>query len=73
MLMAVPVDAGQSFTSGTPSPLFQIRGRAPISSTDLVTYDVSRDGSRILANTYVKPQSITPLTVIQNALGAAAK
>jgi hypothetical protein len=33
--------------SGAPIPLFQIRGRAPISSTDLFTYDATKDGKRI--------------------------
>jgi len=37
MLMAAPVDAAGTFLSGEPTPLFQVRGRAPISSTDLFT------------------------------------
>ncbi len=68
MLMAVPVDAGATFASGTPEPLFQVRGRAPISSTDLFTYDVTKDGQRFLVNQYVKPEDVAPLTIIQNAL-----
>jgi Tol biopolymer transport system component len=35
MLMAVPVNGESIFATGTPAPLFQIRGRAPISSTDV--------------------------------------
>jgi serine/threonine protein kinase/Tol biopolymer transport system component len=68
MLMAVPVDAGATFASGTPAPLFQVRGRAPISSTDLFTYDVTRDGQRFLVNQYVKPKDVAPLTILQHAL-----
>jgi hypothetical protein len=32
MLMAVPVNGESVFTTGTPAPLFQIYGRAPIST-----------------------------------------
>jgi Tol biopolymer transport system component len=70
MLMAVPVDAGETFSSGTPVSLFQVRGRAPISSTDLFTYDVSKDG-RFLVNEYVKPEHLAPLTIVQHALAPA--
>jgi len=71
MLMSAPVDAGETFASGTPAPLFQVRGRAPISSTDLFTYDVSKDG-RFLVNEYVKPQHVAPLTIVQHALAPAS-
>jgi hypothetical protein len=40
MLMAVPVNGESVFATGTPAPLFQIYGRAPISTTDVFTYDV---------------------------------
>jgi Tol biopolymer transport system component len=68
MLMAVPVDAGATFASGTPAQMFQVRGRAPISSTDLFTYDVTRDGQRFLVNQYVKPKNVAALTIVQHAL-----
>ena len=48
MLMAVPVTGESIFATGTPAPLFQIHGRAPISSTDVFTYDVAKDGKRFL-------------------------
>jgi len=67
MLTAVPVNAGETFTTGTASPLFQLHGRAPISNTDLYTYDVSRDGKRFLVNRYVKPDHVEPLSVVLNA------
>ena len=66
ILQAVSVDAQSVFATGTPSPLFQIRGRAPISSTDMFTYDVSRDGKRFLVNRYVKPEHVPPLNVLLN-------
>jgi Tol biopolymer transport system component len=73
MLMAVPVDAGGIFSSGEPTPLFQVRGRAPISSTDLFTYDVTKDGQRFLVNEYVKPDHVAPLTIVQQLLSELPK
>ncbi len=67
MLNSVSVSAGATFSSGTPTPLFQIRGRAPISSTDVFTYDVAKDGKRFLVNRYVKPDQIAPLNIVLNA------
>ncbi len=67
MLTAVPVNAGATFSSGTPTPLFQIHGRAPISSTDAFSYDVAKDGQRFLVNRYVKPDQIAPLNIVLNA------
>jgi eukaryotic-like serine/threonine-protein kinase len=67
ILTAVPVDAQSVFASGTPVPLFQVRGRAPISSTDVFTYDVAKDGKRFLVNRYVKPEHVPPLTILLNA------
>jgi Tol biopolymer transport system component len=68
MLMAVPVDVGETFSAGSPAPLFQVRGRAQISSTDLFTYDLTKDGQRFLVNQYVKPAQIAPLIILQHAL-----
>jgi eukaryotic-like serine/threonine-protein kinase len=73
ILMAVAVNIEGSFTSGAGSPLFQLHGRAPISNTDLYTYDVSRDGKRFLVNRYVKPDQVEPLTVVLNATAGAKK
>jgi hypothetical protein len=56
MLMAVPVESGAGFSTGAPAPLFQVHARAPISSSDLFTYDVAKDGRRFLVNRYVKPE-----------------
>ncbi len=70
-LMAVPIEASGTFSSGAPSPLFQIRGRAPISSTDLFTYDVTKDGQRFLVDQYLKPDRVAPLTIVQHLFGDA--
>jgi len=69
MLMAVPVNGGTAFATGQPVPLFQIHGRAPISSTDVFTYDVAKDGKRFLVNRYVKPEHVQPLTILLHAAG----
>jgi len=67
MLTAVSVNAAGTFVTGTPTPLFQIRGRASISSTDVFTYDVAKDGRRFLVNRYVKPEHVPPLTILLQA------
>jgi eukaryotic-like serine/threonine-protein kinase len=72
MLTAVSVDATGVFVTGTPMPLFQIRGRAPISSTDVFTYDVAKDGKRFLVNRYVKPEHVPPLTILLRAASGSA-
>jgi Tol biopolymer transport system component len=66
MLTAVLVNDASAFVTGTPTPLFQIHGRAPISSTDVFTYDVAKDGKRFLVNRYVKPEHVAPLTILVN-------
>ena len=68
ILTAVPVNSESTFSTGTPAPLFQIRGRAPISSTDIFTYDVAKDGKRFLVNRYVKPEHVAPLTILLQAV-----
>ncbi len=67
MLMAVPVSGESGFSTRAPAALFQVRGRAAISSTDVFTYDVAKDGKRFLVNRYVKPDRIMPLTIVLNA------
>jgi len=67
MLMAAPVNTDGAFSSGAPAPLFQSHGRAPISSTDIFTYDVTQDGKRFLVNRYVKPDRVMPLTIVLHA------
>jgi Tol biopolymer transport system component len=67
MMTAVPVSTNSGFSTGTPVPLFQIHGRFQISSTDIFTYDVSKDGQRFLINRYVKPDYVAPLMIVLNA------
>jgi Tol biopolymer transport system component len=68
-LMAVSVNGETTFATGTPVSLFQVHGRAPISSTDVFTYDVTKDGKRFLVNRYVKPEHVPPLTILLNNQG----
>jgi Tol biopolymer transport system component len=72
-LTSVPVSTVGTFSTGTPTPLFQFHGRAAISSTDAFSYDVSKDGKRFLVNRYVKPERITPLTIVLNASAGPEK
>ncbi|MGA8540585.1 MAG: protein kinase [Terriglobales bacterium] len=73
MLTAVSVNAASTFVTSTPVPLFQIRSRAPISSTDVFSYDVAKDGKRFLVNRYAKPEHVPPLTILlQTASGGSS-
>jgi Tol biopolymer transport system component len=67
ILTAVPISTDAGLSTGTPVSLFQVQGRFQISSTDIFTYDVTKDGQRFLINRYVKPDSVAPITVVLNA------
>jgi eukaryotic-like serine/threonine-protein kinase len=73
VLTSVPVDTKDTFSTGAPQPLFQIRGRAAISATDHFSYDVAGDGKRFLVNQYVKPDHVDPLTIVLHADTIAQK
>jgi len=64
--MAVPVRSGTGFASESPIALFQAHVRQPISSGDVVSYDVSADGQKFLINTRVDEPNAAPLSVILN-------
>jgi Tol biopolymer transport system component len=63
---------GAFSTTGT-RPLFTIRSRPPISSTDLATYDVTRDGKRFLVNQYIRPEQVPPLNIVIHAASPPAR
>ena len=63
----VSVNTEGTFSTGNPTPLFRSQLRAQVSSTDLYTYDVTKDGQRFLVNRYAKPQQVPPLHVVFNA------
>lgn len=65
VLTAVSVSSEKgTFSIGSPASLFQFHGRAPISSTDIFSYDVTKDGQRFLVNRYEKPANIAPLNIV---------
>ncbi len=72
-LTAVPVSTEGTFSTGNPIPLFQSQIRTIVSSTDLFSYDVSKDGQRFLVNRYTKPAQVPPLGIILNATSPAQK
>jgi serine/threonine protein kinase len=64
-LMAVEVkEDGNTFTAGTPRPLFEMRTVAFFIGASL--YDVTRDGQRFLLITPGEESSPSPLTVVLN-------
>ena len=62
VVTAVSVQAGSTFSSGTPQALFRAHPRPPISNTDVFSYDVTKDGSRFIVNRYLKPAPLPPPT-----------
>ncbi len=67
MLTAVSLNVEGTLSTGSPQPLFQLSGRAPVSSTDLYKYDVAKDGKRFLVNRYIQPGNLPPLNIILHA------
>jgi serine/threonine protein kinase/Tol biopolymer transport system component len=63
-LMAVPVTTDPGLSTGAATALFATNVRPYISSTDLFTYDVTRDGARFLVDRYFRPASIPPLNIV---------
>jgi len=63
-LMAVPVEKGESFTTGTPVALFDFRAGSSGSAT--VPYAVTADGQRFLLNAVVENETAAALTVVSN-------
>ncbi len=72
-LTEAEVSTGDTFSTAAPRELFPIHGRAPISSTDLYTYDVAPDGKRFLVNQYVRPEHVSPLSIVLGADTPAAR
>jgi serine/threonine protein kinase/Tol biopolymer transport system component len=68
MLTAVPVDTEPGLSTGTPVQLFATNSRPYISSTDLFTYDVNREGTRFIVDRYYRPANVPPLNIVLNSL-----
>jgi eukaryotic-like serine/threonine-protein kinase len=65
-LMAAEVKTGSSFEARDPVVLFQTRSRQRISSQDMFSYSVSRDGNRFLINTIVDEPNAAPFSITLN-------
>lgn len=66
-MMAVPIAAGAKFDAGPPVALFQANARELTATSELVSYDVAKDGQRFLINTQLKSAATTPpMTVVLN-------
>ncbi|HUO27372.1 MAG TPA: hypothetical protein VMU61_17010 [Candidatus Aquilonibacter sp.] len=64
--MAASVDTKAEFESGTPTVLFQADPRERVATTEVIVYDVSRDGQRFLNNTNYSNGSAHPMSVVLN-------
>jgi eukaryotic-like serine/threonine-protein kinase len=64
-IMAVPVKTGANFDAGTPVMLFQANPREMFATSEIYSYDVSKDGQRFLINTQLKT-AMTPMSVVLN-------
>ena len=65
-MMASPVTTGARFDAGIPVPLFQANAREQVAGSELVMYDVTRDGQRFLINTRMETTHSQTMMVILN-------
>ena len=73
MLTEATVSTEGTFSTTGVRTLFPAHSRPPNSSTDMFTYDVTRDGKRFLVNQAVRPERPPPLGVILHAADSSAK
>lgn len=72
-LTAVAVTGGDTFSAGNVTPLFRTQLRAPVSSTDIFSYDVTKDGQRFLVNRYTRSQAMSSPHIVLNATASSSK
>jgi serine/threonine protein kinase len=65
-MMAVPVTAGTNFDAGAPVALFQANSRELVATSELVSYDITKDGQRFLINTQIEKAEMQPMMMILN-------
>jgi hypothetical protein len=65
-MMASPVTTGEHFGAGTPLTLFQANAREQVAGSELVMYDVTRDGQRFLINTQMETTHSQSMMVVLN-------
>ena len=64
-MMSVPVKTGANFDAGTPVTLFQANPREMQATSEMFTFDVSKDGQRFVINTQLKT-AMSPMSVVLN-------
>ncbi len=65
-LMAVPIAGGANFDAGSPVALFQANPRVLVATSELVSYDVAKDGQKFLINTQLNNPEAQAMTVVLN-------
>jgi serine/threonine protein kinase/Tol biopolymer transport system component len=65
-MTAVQLTAKEHFDSGQPIPLFQASAREQVAGSELITYDVAKDGQRFLIDTQMEKEGALPMMVILN-------
>jgi hypothetical protein len=65
-MMASVVTTEGRFDARTPLPLFQANAREQVAGSELVMYDVTRDGQRFLVNTQMETSHSQSMMVILN-------
>jgi serine/threonine protein kinase len=73
MLTAVAVSNDGAFSAGNGTPLFRAQLRARVSSTDIFSYDVTKDGQKFLVNRYARSQAMSSPHIILNATASSSK
>jgi hypothetical protein len=73
LLTEATVSSDGAFSVTGERALFPVHSRPPNSSTDMWTYDVTRDGKRFLVNQAVKPERAPPIHIVLHAAGPVAK
>jgi hypothetical protein len=62
----VPITGGANFDAGSAAALFQAIPRVLVATSELVNYDVAKDGQRFLINTQMKSVDSQAMAIIQN-------
>jgi eukaryotic-like serine/threonine-protein kinase len=65
-IMAVPITGGANFDAGSAAALFQAIPRVLVATSELVNYDVAKDGQRFLINTQMKSVDSQAIAIVQN-------
>lgn len=64
MMMAVPVGGEGSFNFGAPVGLFHATPREMVATSEMIAYDVTKDGQKFLINTDITTGNAQPMSVV---------